>query len=154
MHRVIDELNEAGIDDTHLHVISHDDLARENQPLLQLLHRMDKSWSLEKFIWAANLMVFFIAAVGLVLSLLLGFYVWSAMSVLIMLATFISGYLFTMNVPNVHLEDFHDALAHDEILLMVVVPKIRVAEIEDLVQRRHPVVNVGGVGWSMEALRV
>lgn len=113
---------------------------------------MDKSWSLERFVWAANLVVFFIAAAGLVLSLLWGYYLWAVATVLIMLATFTSGFWFSQKVPNVHLEEFHDALAHDEFLLMVVVHKKRVAEIEDLIHRRHPEAYGGGVGWCVEAL--
>ena len=154
VHRVIYGLNDAGIDDMHLHVVSYDDLARENKPLLQQLHRMDKSWILEKFVWVTNLVLFSLAAIGLVLSLLSGFYIWAVVSALIMLVTFSSGFWFRQKVPHVHLEDFHDALTRDEYLLMVVVPKNRVAEIEDLIQRRHPEVNVGGVGWSIEALGV
>jgi hypothetical protein len=154
LHRVIYELNDAGIDDMHLHVVSYDDLARENKPLIQQLHRMDKSWILEKIIRVTNLALFSLAAIGLVLSLLSGFHLWVLVSTLIMLVTSSSGFWFSQKVPHVHLEDFHDALAHDEYLLMVVVPKNRVAEIEDLIQRRHPEANVGGVGWSIEALGV
>ena len=150
----IDELNDAGIEDTHMHVISHDDLARENLPPLQQLHRMDRNWRLERFVWTANLLVFFIAAVGFVLSLMWGLYVWSAVTVLVLVVTATSGFWFTLKVPNVHLVEFHDALAQNKILLSVVVPKQRIAEIENLVHRRHPEAYGGGVGWSMEALGV
>ena len=150
----IDELNDAGIEDAHLHVISHYDLTRENIPPLQQLYRMDRSWRVERFAWTANLVIFFIAAVGFVLSLMWWLYVWSVVTVLIMLATMMSGFWFALKVPNVHLDEFHDALMRNEILLSVVVHKNRVAEIENLVHRRHPEAYGGGMGWSVEALGV
>ncbi|MEJ2179709.1 MAG: hypothetical protein P8Y28_04550, partial [Gammaproteobacteria bacterium] len=106
LHRVIYELNDAGIDDMHLHVVSYDDLARENKPLIQQLHRMDKSWILEKIIRVTNLALFSLAAIGLVLSLLSGFHLWVVVSTLIMLVTSSSGFWFSQKVPHVHLEDF------------------------------------------------
>ena len=55
-------------------------------------------------------------------------------------------------IPNVHLDEFRDALAHGEILLMVDVAQQRVADIEDCVHHNHPETTIGGVGWGTEAL--
>jgi hypothetical protein len=80
--------------------------------------------------------------------------VWSAVALFIMLATFIAGEQFVVHVPNVHLTEFTDALSHGEILLMVDVPKNRVAEIEHFVHHRYPEAVVGGVGWSIDAFDI
>lgn len=37
---------------------------------------------------------------------------------------------------------------------MVDVPKQRVAEIEELMYRRHPEATAGGTGWTIEALGI
>jgi hypothetical protein len=68
-----------------------------------------------------------------------------------MLATFLAGLLFT-RVPNTHLDEFRDALAHGEILPMVDVPQTRVADLEDRVHHHHPETTVGGIGWGTGAL--
>lgn len=46
------------------------------------------------------------------------------------------------------------ALSHDNALLMVDVPKARVAEIEALLGRRHPEAMAGGASWTIEALGI
>ena len=37
---------------------------------------------------------------------------------------------------------------------MVDVPKWRVAEVEEIVYRRHPEVTAGGTGWTIHALGI
>lgn len=54
-------------------------------------------------------------------------------------------------VPDTHLDEFRGALSHSEVLLMVDVPKPRVAEIEKLVGRRHPETIPGGTSWTLDA---
>jgi len=68
-----------------------------------------------------------------------------------MVATFLAGLIFT-SVPNTHLGEFQDALAHGEILLMVDVPETEVAKVEQQVHHQHPEVTIGGVGWGTAAL--
>ena len=50
-----------------------------------------------------------------------------------------------------HLDEFRDAMAHGEILLMVDVPEQQVADIENLVHHHHPEATVGGVSWGTPA---
>ena len=59
-----------------------------------------------------------------------------------------------VNVPDVHLTEFTDALSHGEVLLMVDVPVDRVAEIEKAVHHRHPEAVVGGVSWAVDAFGI
>jgi hypothetical protein len=69
-----------------------------------------------------------------------------------MTLTLVAGALFALHVPDTHLDEFRGALSHSEILLMVDVPRQRVAEIEEMVRRRHPEAIPGGIGWTIEAL--
>jgi hypothetical protein len=83
----------------------------------------------EAILWDGNLVVFG-PVPGVSLFVLSGLTVWLWLSVLIMAGTF-PGSLYFTHVPDIHLNEFRDALDHGEILLMVDVPKARVAEIED-----------------------
>lgn len=65
-----------------------------------------------------------------------------------------AGALFGMRVPGTHLDEFRGALSHREVLLMVDVPKWRVAEVEEIVYRRHPGATPGGTGWTIHALGI
>ena len=152
--QVIDELNDAGIEDSHLHVIFHEDLINENITPLEQLYRMDRNWRLEKYVRLANRVLLSVATIIFALSFMWGFYMWSTLAVLVMLASLLTGYWFSMKIPNVHLSEFYDALMRDEILLTVVVPKHRVSEIEALVHRCYPKAYGSGVGWSIEAIGV
>ena len=73
------------------------------------------------------------------------------LSATVMALTFVAGALFAMRVPDTHLDEFHGALSHSEVLLMVDVPASRMAEIEKLVGRRHPEAIPGGTSWTIEA---
>ena len=46
--------------------------------------------------------------------------------------------------PNSQLEKFHDAIQAGEVLMMVDVPRARVHEVEDLVKKHHPEVDIEG----------
>jgi hypothetical protein len=56
------------------------------------------------------------------------------------------------HVPNVHLQEFRDALRHGEILLMIDVPQQRVDEVEYRVLARHPEAVAGGSSWNAPLL--
>ena len=79
---------------------------------------------------------------------------WSGFALLTMLITFIAGQHFVARIPDVHLTEFTDALAHGEILLMVDVPLYRVAEIETFVHQQHPEATVAGTSWTMDAFGI
>ena len=78
----------------------------------------------------------------------------AVLSFVILALSFIAGALFAMRVPDTHLDEFRGALSHREVLLMVDVPKWRVAEVEEIVYRRHPEVTAGGTGWTIHALGI
>ena len=73
----------------------------------------------------------------LTLGIVNGTSAWLLLPLGMMLASFLAGLRFT-RLPNVHLDEFRDALSHGEILLMVDVPKKEVDEIRDIILEHHP----------------
>lgn len=91
---------------------------------------------------------------GLIAALASGETLWSVIALAVMLITFIAGERFAVYLPDVNLAEFSDALSHGEILLMVDVPKKRVAELERFVHHKHPDAIIGGVSWAIGAFGV
>ncbi len=147
---IVNELVESGINTRYIHAVAKG-VDLKSLPRATERQKTDTTFRLEWFIWNANLMLFLMALVALISSLMSADLLWTAVSLLLMLVTFIAGGQFVVRVPDVHLTEFTDALSHGEVLLMIDVPGHRVAEIEDFVHHRHPVACVGGVGWAMDA---
>ena len=151
--RVVDELVSRGIPSRHIHAIAKDvDIGQ--LPEASERQKKDIKFRLEWFVWNTNLLLFVLALITLIASLIIGSALWSMIAGLVMALTFIAGERFAVKVPDVHLTEFTDALSHGEVLLMVDVPRARVAEIEDYVHHRHPEACVGGVGWTIGAFDV
>lgn len=152
--RVTDELAQCGVDEQRIHTVARDGVDLGALPKATGRQRQDAAGRIQSVGWNANLVLFAVAA----LVLLVSFFVASAwlavVALVVMGATFLGGAWFALKVPGVRLADFREALAHGEIVLMVDVSPKRVAEIEELVHRRHPEANVGGVGWSIEGLGI
>jgi len=67
---------------------------------------------------------------------------------LVMLITFVAGVIWA-RVPNADLKEFQRPLQHDEILLMIDVPKNRVFEVGEKLHHRFPDTVAGGSSWSL-----
>ena len=136
--RVVDELTRAGVMKKHIHAHAREGIELTSLPLATQRQKQDACCSIEKLLLNGNLLVFGIALLALLISLFFGFSVWSVLALAVMVTTFVAGALFAVKVPQVHLDEFKDALSHGEILLMIDVPSLRVAEVEDLVSRIQP----------------
>lgn len=147
---VVNELVERGISTRYIHAIAKG-VDLKSLPRATRRQKADTTFRLERFIWNANLVLFVVALIAFISSLMSADLLWGAVSLLVMLVTFIAGEQFVVRVPDVHLSEFTDALSHGEVLLMIDVPAHRVAEIEDFVHHCHPEACVGGVGWAMDA---
>lgn len=150
----VSDLEAARVVRHRIHAIAGKGATLAHLPAANELQRHDAAWRLEQVVWAGNLALFFLALTGLVASIALGFSVGTLLSVALMALTFVAGALFAIRVPDTHLDEFRGALSHSEVLLMVDVPKQRVAEIEELIERRHPEATAGGSGWTIEALHL
>lgn len=148
----IGDLENAGIARDHIHALAGRGADARALPALTTRQQRDGAWRLERLLWNANLWIFAVALVGGVVALLYDSTAGIVVSVIVMLGTFATGAWAAIQVPDTHLDEFHEALKHGEVLLMVDVPRGRVREIEELVARRHPEAVTGGSSWSGEVL--
>jgi len=149
---VVQELEQQGIERRHIHAIAGQGVDSGELPQATLQQRGDTGARFEKVLWLANLAAFSMALLLLIVMLLLqSGWLWLLLPEGVMLVTFLVGLGFTSRVPNVHLNEFRDAMRHAEVLLMVDVPVKQVARVEEMVHR-HPEATVGGVGWNIAHL--
>jgi hypothetical protein len=152
--RVVVELKMTGISRDHIHAVARPGIDLSTLPAATSQQKSDAVWRVERLFWIGNLILFAAALIGFIATLFSGAYIWSAVTVILMLASFLSGRHFAVNLPHVHLSDIRGGLSRGEILLMVDVPKKRLAELERLVLRHHPEAGTGGIGWTIEALGI
>ena len=151
--RVVDALVERGVLKRRIHAIGKG-VELGSLPEATERQKKDTKFRLEWFIWNTNLVLFMAAMIVFIASLVIASVLWAALSLLVMLMTFIAGEQFAVKVPDVQLTEFTDALAHGEVLLMVDVPVYRVAEIEGYVHHHHPEAAIGGVSWTIDTLGI
>ena len=150
--RIVGEIQAAGIKREQIHALAREGVDLAGLPGSTPAQHDDRVWRLDKLFWSADLILFGIAAVGLIAAAAMASVTGGVVALAIMLATFLLGRHFATRVPHVHLSEFQGALAHGEVLLMIDVARQQVREIEQLVSRHHPEASVGGIGWSMPAL--
>ncbi len=148
------DIEAAGVDHDHIHAIPGEGVKLSRLPAATPRQKNNIIGLIERIIWGANLIVFFVALIALIDGLVRGSVFWSVVALLVMIAAVVGGALFALRVPDVHLSEFRGALSHGDVLLMVDVPKSRVDDIEKVVQQRHPEATLGGVGWTIDALGV
>jgi hypothetical protein len=149
---VVDELNKSGISSEQIHALGDRRTRLDGLPVSTARQTRGSASRLEKILWNANLISFALAlCVFIALILTLNWNWWLLAPVVIMAANFLAGLSFT-SIPNTHLGEFQDALAHGEILLMVDVAETEVAKVEQQVHHQHPEAALGGGGWGTAAL--
>lgn len=136
-----------------MHAIAHG-IEITTLPVATERQKNDTAFRVESFLWNTNLLLFVIALMTFVITMVIAEFYWSLLALFIMTVTFFVGEHFVVNVPDVHLTEFTDALSHGEVLLMVDVPVERVAEIENFVHHRYPAAVVGGVSWTIDAFGI
>lgn len=151
--RVMNQLVFNNISERNIHAITNG-VALKTLPEATERQKNDTAFRVESFLWNTNLLLFIIALLMFFITLVMTQFYWALFALSVMTATFFAGEHFVVNVPDVHLTEFTDALSHGEILLMVDVPAARVAEIENFVHRNHPEAVVGGVSWTVDAFGI
>lgn len=148
---VVEDLVANDIDIAHMHAIGDRRTRLDGLPNASARQRRNSASRVEKILWNCNLASFGLALVAtLIMPIFTGLSWWLTLPIGIMAANFLAGLHFT-GIPNTHLGEFRDALAHGEILLMVDVPEARVAEVENKMHNHHPEATVGGIGWGTQA---
>lgn len=146
---VVRDLEAAGVAREHIHAIPGRGVTLTRLPPATRKQRADVLGRFERLAWYGDLALFGAAAVALVLALAYSRPGLAVLAAGVMVASLLAGALFALRVPDTHLDEFRDALAHGNVLLLVDVPRERVAAIESLVERRHPAATPGGVGWTL-----
>jgi hypothetical protein len=152
--QIVTDLEAAGVDRRHIHAIAGKSMTLEKLPAANAHQQRDTVRLLQRILWAGNLVLFALGAIGLIVSVIQGSTIGALLSFAAMALTLTAGFLFATRVPDTHLDEFRGVLSHHEVLLLVDVPKQRVAEIEELIYRRHPEATAGGTGWTIEALGI
>ncbi len=150
--RILDELRAAGVDAAGLSALAGPGVDLAGLPAASEAQARDRIWLLDRLFWRGSLTLFFGALAALVLAAANGWIPGVIGALAVLVVSFLSGYRFLVRLPHSHLADLRVPLSHGEIVLLVDVPRGRVAEIEERVSRRHPEAHLGGVGWSLHAL--
>ena len=148
------DLDGLGVDAGHMHVLARPGTDLSGLPPATERQRRDILKRLEQTLWGGNLVLFGAAFAGLVLAVVFGSVIGMVLAVAVMIISFVSGALFALRMPMVHLDEFHEALRHGELLLMVDVSRDRVDDVEELMRHRHPEAVTGGSGWTPDAFGV
>jgi len=151
--RVVNHLVFLNISERNIHAISRG-VPLKTLPEATKRQKNDTAFRVESFLWNANLLLFVFALMAFFITLVMVELYWMLAALFVMTVTFFAAEHFVVHVPDVHLTEFTDALAHGEVLLMVDVPAKRVAEIESVVRYRHPEAVVGGVSWTVDAFGI
>jgi hypothetical protein len=149
--RIVAELREQGFESGQLHTLAGRGQTTEGLPGSGSHQRTDFAGRVEYWAWRADLVLFLLAAIAMAVMVLQHAGLWVLLPLAVMVATFLLGERFT-HLPNVHLQEFRDALRHGEILLMVDVPRERISEIGYRVRAHHPEAVAGGSSWNLPAL--
>ncbi len=145
--RTEDELLLARIEENHIHFVARDDIELGTLPSASVVQRSDLLHAMIIGLiaggitgMAAGAVIYFApteTGLGLGAILVVGL-------VGAMIGTWVSG-MIGISVPNTQLRLFEPAVEKGQILMMVDVPKARVAEITELIHSTHPEATDGGM---------
>jgi hypothetical protein len=145
----VKDLTWHGVGKRHIHAVARNGVTLEGLPAASQWQRRDLLHLLERIWWNTNLAIFFLALLGLLVGLSSAATAGTAAMLALMVATLVLGVLET-GLPNVSIDQLHDALHHGEVLLLIDVPQARIADVEQLLHARHPTATSGGVSWTIE----
>ena len=147
--KLVEDLGDTTILKQDVHAVAKDSIPLNGIEDVHGLTENDRDYFVEWFLWRINLALFFVALISFVAILIWSPGVWLIPPFAIMLGTFVSGLMFVLRLPNVHLDEFRPALQHGEVLLMIDVPPSDVEQVDHHVHRKHPEVVTGGVCWHV-----
>ena len=152
--RAVAELASLGVDRSHLHTIARQGVDISGLPKATTRQRMDFAARLDHWFWDMNLLVFFVALAVLLMAAWNAAWLWSLAMLVLMAATYLLGNHFARFVPHAHLQECRTAINHGEVLLLVDLPRWKLPHVERAIRHGHPEVEVGGVGWTLDALGI
>lgn len=151
---VVRDLAVDSVSRQHIHTIAKAGVDTGDLPLATVRQKNDINLKIEHWVWDMNLVLFFAALFVMAVALWTAEWLWAGAALLVAVATVLLGYRFASRVPHTHVEDCLTPLRHGEILLLVDIPRWRVSQVERNIRRIHPEVEIGGVGWGLDALGI
>lgn len=148
--RVVNQLLNLNIPIQRMHAIAPN-VELLTLPKASKNQKNDVAYKMQRLLWNANLSLFTIALLALIVTLAIGTLYWSVFSLIVMIITFFAGQELVTHKSDTNLTKFTNALAHGEVLLMIDTPIYRVAEIEKLIHQQHPEATLGGTSWTIES---
>lgn len=149
---VINELKTRLVgDDYQLHALVKGNGGFARLPGAAVEHAPSLPARAQGMLWYLSVGLFTAALIAMVLAVLAMSWLWVLVFGAIVIATQISGYLFTNRIPSAQFDRFRSALDHGEILLLVDVPYRRAREVKQLVYERHPEARTNGINWHINA---
>lgn len=142
------DLKGIGVDPSLIHAIVRPGSDLTGLPPATERQRDDLLGRLERIFWNGNLALFALAMGGYLLAVALNSTAGMIVAGLVMVASVAGGTWYAITAPHVHIDEFHAALEHGEILLMVDVSRDCVSDVEELMYRRHPEAVVAGSSWT------
>ncbi|MES9833918.1 MAG: hypothetical protein ABW139_16905 [Candidatus Thiodiazotropha sp. DIVDIV] len=151
---VVRDLMLERINRQHIHTVAKSDIDIKGLPEATVRQRSGFAAQLESWFWDMNLVVFFAAFIFMFFALWTSEW-WLMLGCMgVMAATLVLGYGFASQIHQAHIDDFDVCLRHGEILLLIDVPRWRVSGVERAIRQKHPEVDLGGVGWGIDALGI
>lgn len=147
--KLVEGLGDTSILKQDVHAVVKDNLRLKGINDVHGLTENDRDYFVEWFLWRINLALFFVALIAFVAIFIWSPGVWLILPLAIMIGTFVSGLVFVIRMPNVHLDEFRPAIQHGEVLLMIDVPFTDVAKVDHRIHRKHPEAVSGGACWHV-----
>lgn len=130
-----------------IHALARQGVNLDGLPVAAPNQRRDMHSKAEYSLWNSNLALFFIALFICIIAFLYSNYPLMFASLALMSITYLIGDYY-LTKPTIHLSNFHAAFEHNEILLMVDVPKAQVRKIEQLMSHKNPSASEEGISWT------
>lgn len=150
--QAVDELEDMGVKRSNMHTIANQYVDISGLPEATVRQQNDTAASLEHFLWNLNLVLFFSAIPILVAALFTSSWGTAAICAFVMIATFVAGHHFASHVPHAHFDECRAAIKHNEIALLVDVPRWDVNTVNKAVSAQHPDMQLGAVSWTLQGL--
>jgi hypothetical protein len=145
--QIVDELLLARVEERHIHVIAKEETPMENLPEATLAQKSDVVPAFERGLavgGATGILAGVVAVTFPPAGLILG---GGAVLAIALAGAGFGAVLSTMigvSVPNSRLKKFEEAVEAGELLLLIDVPKEKVAKIEELIKGHHPEAEIEG----------
>jgi hypothetical protein len=150
--QAVQEFEKFRIPKRHIHTIAREGVDIAGLPESTLRQRTDAVARIEQLFWNLNLVFFFLLLGLAAVSLAVDAYGWALGFLLLMAISLFSGHYFASHIPRTHLSELQTSLRHGEILLLVDVPKWKVALVDKGIRKQLPETHCAGVSWMSELL--